>query len=154
MMPTRKVALTVRQRATLNAVGDELIPRSDTMPSASDVDVGGELIDLVLRSRDDLADQLATLLDELSDAPPRDALAELGCRTPERLGLIRFIVAGAYLMDQRVCDLIGYSGQEPRQVDPYDYVALVESGLLDPVVARGPIYRPSPQSTEHICDVD
>jgi hypothetical protein len=45
-------------------------------------------------------------------------------------------------MNPAVQELIGYSNQTPRSIDPHpDYL---DDGLLDSVIRRGPIYRPTP----------
>lgn len=148
MMPRRRASLSGAQRRTLGRLADELIPRSDAMPSATDVNIGGELIDLVLGSRDDLAKDLERLLDDAEHENPTATLRRLASGDRNGLHMLRLVVAGGYLMSPRVGRLIGYAGQQPKQVDPYSYVALVDSGLLDPVVARGPIFRPTPNQSE------
>lgn len=144
MMPTTPYRLNDEQRATLAALADELIPAEGEMPSASQVDVPGVLVDAVLRSRPDLGPDLAAVLDGAAGTPPAAALDDLARSDADALGTLRFVVAGAYLMDRRVGDLIGYHGQEAKQVDPNSHVAYITDGLLDPVVERGAIFRPSP----------
>ena len=52
------------------------------------------------------------------------------------------VVPAAYFMNPHVQQLIGYAGQTPRPIDPHpDYL---DDGLLDSVISRGPIYRPTP----------
>jgi hypothetical protein len=51
-------------------------------------------------------------------------------------------VPGAYFLNPDVRRAIGYEGQTGRAIDPHpDYL---DDGLLDAVIARGPIYRPTP----------
>jgi hypothetical protein len=52
------------------------------------------------------------------------------------------VVAGAYFMNPQVRQAIGYHGQTPLPIPPdADYLA---DGLLESVIRRGPIYRPTP----------
>jgi len=45
-------------------------------------------------------------------------------------------------MNPKVREALGYHGQLPRPIDPHpDYL---DEGLLQQVIARGPIYRPTP----------
>jgi hypothetical protein len=59
-------------------------------------------------------------------------------------------VAGSYLMNPRVRRGLGLPGGAPRPKpalpDESDYY--LSGGILDPVIARGPIYRPTPESVE------
>ncbi|MEQ8716820.1 MAG: hypothetical protein RIE08_04350 [Acidimicrobiales bacterium] len=144
MMPQTAPKLTASQRATLAGLGDVLIPADDTMPSASEAGVAGPLVDAVLRVRDDLAEGLAAVLDRTEGTDPTDAVEALRSDDPDGFGILTFVVAGGYLMDRRVGELLGYPGQEAKEVDPHDIVGFVSSGILDPVIERGPIYRPSP----------
>jgi hypothetical protein len=53
-------------------------------------------------------------------------------------------VAGAYFLNPEVRKAVGYGGQLQVAIvaeDPPDYE---QDGLLASVVARGPIYRPTP----------
>ena len=48
----------------------------------------------------------------------------------------------AYFLNERVRQQIGYAGQTALQLDERpDYL---DDGLLDSVIRRGPIYRPTP----------
>jgi hypothetical protein len=54
------------------------------------------------------------------------------------------VVAGAYFLNPEVRKAVGYGGQLQVPIvaeDPPDYE---QDGLLASVVARGPIYRPTP----------
>ena len=50
------------------------------------------------------------------------------------------IVAG-YYTDARVRELIGYPGQMAIEVRSWEYPAYLEEGLIDAVLARGPVWR-------------
>ena len=132
---------TATNRETLAGLADVLIPASKTMPSASDVGVEGELLDRLLDVRGDIADDLQRVLDWAAPLDAEEAVSTL--RTDDDAGFqtLTFAVAGCYLMDKRVGELLRYPGQEAKQVDPFDYVSYVEEGLLEPVISRGPIFR-------------
>ena len=60
----------------------------------------------------------------------------------EAFGVLTEIAAAAYFMNPEVQRAIGYAGQGPRPIDPRpDYL---DDGLLEAVIRRGPIYRPTP----------
>lgn len=134
-------------RELLARLGDIIIPSDGDMPSASQAGVHGRLLDTFLRSRDDLGPQLNELLVELaaSGESSADVVSRLRTTSPDQFAFLKFVVAGSYLMSRDVCGRLGYPFQEALQVNPYEYVELVDSGLLDPVVDRGPIYRSDPR---------
>ena len=52
-------------------------------------------------------------------------------------------VTAAYFMNPDVRKAVGYTGQGPTPLDPrMDYM---EDALLESVIKRGPIYRPTPE---------
>jgi hypothetical protein len=129
-------------RARLAALADVLIPASGEMPSASLAEVAGRWLDAVLAARPDLADGLRDVLDKARDREPHEAVAAFRSNEPSAFEALAEVVAGAYFMNPDVQQAIGYSGQHPREIDPRpDYM---EDGLLESVVRRGPIYRPTP----------
>jgi hypothetical protein len=125
-------------------MADLLIPSGDGMPSASEAGVAGKWLDEVLRVRPDFGPPLAALIDQAHGAGPADALARLRSSDPAGFGVLAELVAGAYFLNPKVRKAIGYAGQEQVPIvaeDPPDYE---QDGLLASVVARGPIYRPTP----------
>jgi hypothetical protein len=54
------------------------------------------------------------------------------------------VVPGAYFMNPAIREAIGYPGLERRPIDESAEPDYNQDGLLDSVVARGPVYRPTP----------
>lgn len=138
------VGLMVEQRARLAGLADELIVGGAGMPSASEAEVHGVWIDRALAVRPDLV----ALLREVLAAPgsPREALERLRQQSRPQFDAFAFVVAGAYLINPRVRRLLGYPGPVPvrNPAFPDEAESYLEDGILDPVVRRGPIYRPTP----------
>jgi hypothetical protein len=131
--------LSPTERATLAAVADHLIPAAHGMPSAADV-VTDDRLDFVLTHRPDLADPLkASLRPELgSDLTNRlQALSS----EPANLAALQLAIVAGYYTDRRVRELIGYPGQEAIEVKSWLYPEYLEEGLIDAVMARGPVWR-------------
>jgi hypothetical protein len=131
------------RRAQLGAIADQLIPAGSGMPSASEAGVAGEFLDEVLAARPDLAAPLDRTLASVDGLSGEDALASLRS-DPDGWGVLTAVVPAAYFLNPAMRDAIGYPGLEARPIDPDlppDYLA---DGLLDSVVARGPVYRPTP----------
>jgi hypothetical protein len=130
------------ERAVLAALADVLIPAGEGFPSASDAGVAREGLDQVLSFRPDLAAGLKKLLASALGRPPAQVIAELRRDDPAGFGLLAELVPGAYFLDPQVRAKLGYHGQGPRPIDPHpDYL---DEGLLQAVLDRGPIYRPTP----------
>jgi len=138
------ISLGDEQRATLARLGDELIPAADGMPSASAAGVAGLWLDEVLRLRPDFRLPLAAVLDRFASIDADVAIANLQASDPNGFFVLTEVVAGGYFLNPLVRDAVGYPGQESVPIvaeDPPDYE---QDGLLASVVARGPIYRPTP----------
>jgi hypothetical protein len=129
-------------RARLRAFADVLIPAGHGMPAAADVGVADNQLERVLAARPDL---LEPLLRALPHADPEDAersLAAIQAADPHAHDALVTTVAGGYYTHPRVRELLGYDGQVPVELQP-EAVPGYE-GLIEPVLARGPIYRRAP----------
>jgi hypothetical protein len=111
------------ERRRLNVLADRLIPAEDGMPPGS-----AGRVEEVLTARPDLVPALREILRSGRDLTPAETI------------FVGEIVAGAYFLDEKVQDLIHYHGRRavPIPTTP-DY-----GDLIEPVTARGPIYRPAP----------
>ena len=116
----------------LDALADQLIPGEDGMPSASEAGATGRWLDAVLEARPDLRAPLERL-------DPEASLATLPERDPDGWAALTSAVVAAYYFNPEVRERIGYPGQQAIPLGPPDH-----EELLDSVVARGPVYRPTP----------
>jgi hypothetical protein len=132
-----------KERALIGALADVLIPTGDGMPSGSAADVAGRGLDEVLRCCPELFDPLKRLLASASGREPCQFLDELKRHDQLTFDLFADFAAGAYFLNPSVREKLGYGGQTPRGIDPHpDYL---DDGLLQSVIDRGPIYRPTPK---------
>lgn len=133
-------AIDADSRAILASVADHLIPAAHGMPSAGDV-VTEARLRFVLTARPDLAEPLrAALRPELGE-DPQVRLDALGRDEPANLSSLQLVIVAGYYTDRRVRELIGYNGQEAIDVKSWVYPAYLEEGLIDAVMARGPVWR-------------
>ena len=131
-----------KERTLLGKLADVLIPAGDGLPSASAAGVAGEGLDQVLAVRPELAEVLKKVLALPAEAAPADVVSQLRNNDPLSFGLLAELVTGAYFMNPQVRASLGYDGQTARPIDPHpDYL---DEGLLQSVIDRGPIYRPTP----------
>ena len=138
------MSFSADDRALLAALADILIPAAGGMPSASQAGVAGTGLDHVLAARPDLVAVLADVLGKARGSEPGDVITAIRASDPAAFGVLAEIVPAAYFMNPDVRETIGYAGQIPRSIDPHpDYL---DDGLLQSVISRGPIFRPTPKS--------
>jgi hypothetical protein len=126
--------------APLAAVAGLLIPAAHGMPSAADV-VGADRLRFVLTARPDLVEPLvAALRAELGDEP-QARLDTLARNEPANLAALQLVIVSGYYTDRGVRELIGYPGQLAIEVKSWQYPPYLEEGLIDAVLARGPVWR-------------
>lgn len=136
------MSFTSQERELLAQLADELIPARGEHPSASAANVGGEWLDAVLAARPDLCEGLENLLQRAAGRSVEEFVVHLRSSDPAAFGVLTEVVTGAYFMNPVVRKAIGYFGQTAHTIDPHpDYL---DDGLLDSVISRGPIYRPTP----------
>jgi len=130
------------QRAALAALADVLIPAGNGFPSASQAGVAADGLDQVISFQPGIAAGLLDVLEKSKTRPPEEAVADLQKNDPAAFGVLAELVAGAYFLNPIVRSRVGYTGQGPHPIDPHpDYL---DDGLLQSVLSRGPIYRPTP----------
>jgi hypothetical protein len=135
-----EATLSNDERATFVAIADRLIPAAHGMPSAADVLIDDRLR-FVLKARPDLMGPLrAALRPELGDDVGA-RLDALGRDDPTVLGALQLVIVAGYYTDRNVRELIGYPGQMALDIRSWEYPAYLEEGLIDAVLARGPVWR-------------
>jgi hypothetical protein len=134
------LAFDAGRRATFAAVADHLIPDAHGMPSAGAV-VGKARLRFVLGARPDLSEPLRSALrPELGDDPAA-RLSALERDEPGNHAALLLAVVGGYYTDKSVRERLGYPGQLAKQLYSWKYPEYMEEGLIDQVLARGPIWR-------------
>ena len=145
------VRLDKRARGVLTAIADRLIPAAHGMPSAAAV-IGDDRLRFVLRARPDLLEPLiAALRPELGEDPGA-RLAALERDEPNNLAALQLVIVAGYYTDRTVRQLIGYPGQMAIEVRSWELPPYIEEGLIDGVLARGPIWRDPETGTRAVVD--
>lgn len=140
------VRLDDAQRQTLAAIADQLIPGGEGMPSATEAKVHEKWIDKAFDARPDLAVDLVRIIDGIDAGDPAAEIARLKEELPGGFSILTTLIAGSYFMNPRVRKILGYAStgpiRRPAYEDEGDY--FLRDGLAEEVIARGPIYRPTP----------
>jgi hypothetical protein len=138
--PDPTAMLDAGARRRFAAICGHLIPAAHGMPSAADV-VDDARHGFVLSARPDLLEPLlAALRPELGE-DVRARLETLERDEPSTLAAFQLVIVGGYYTDRRVRELIGYPGQEAIEVRSWRLPEYIDEGLIDAVVARGPVWR-------------
>lgn len=132
-------------RATFAGIADVLIPAAEGMPSATQVEVQGAILDRAIELRPDLREAFFRGLNKAAGQDPEAAAQLLNREDAEALGAIGLLASACYYMRPEVRKLIGYPGQENRPVDADAEPEYVANGMLQQVIDRGPIFRPTPK---------
>lgn len=134
-------------RRALETIGDYLIPEAHGMPAASTMGVGTGQLDVVLRSRPDLASLLEAALADADLGDVASFVATLAEENRAGYDAVTLAIVAGYYMHPEVHRLIGYPGQVPKDVQRLGEREIYQEGLMElaqKVIDRGPIYRPTP----------
>ena len=130
------------ERALLARLADVLIPAGQGFPSASEAGVAREGLDQVVSLRPDLAAGLKQLAAMARNRDPFELIACIAETDTSLFGVLTDFVPGAYFLNEQVRVCLKYAGQTPRPVNPQPD----HDDLLQPVLNRGPVYRPTPRN--------
>jgi hypothetical protein len=132
--------LDAAERARFRAIAEALIPAAHGMPSAAAI-LTDDRLRFVLHARPDLVGPLRTTLrPELGDDVAA-RLETLARDEPAALGALQLVIVAGYYTDKGVRELIGYPGQSAIELRSWELPSYLEEGLIDAVLARGPVWR-------------
>ncbi|MDZ7683948.1 MAG: gluconate 2-dehydrogenase subunit 3 family protein [Gammaproteobacteria bacterium] len=137
-----------KTQQVLRSLAELMIPETDTMPSAADEAIFAGIVKRLAPNADSVADavwELDSYAVQETDCGFTELDAERRMQILDRSGLSQFrqlfqmAVLPAYYQDDRVMMAIGLPPRpawpEGYEIDPTDW------SLVDPVKARGPIWR-------------
>jgi hypothetical protein len=131
------------ERASLLAIADRLIPGDDEHTAPSATDGFPAALERSLLARIDACDGILAFARSLSGARPEVIDAELRrahAHEPATFHAVSSVLAGAYFQLPEVLARVPYPAvhRDVARID--EVVEDIESGILDPVIARGPTY--------------
>ncbi len=140
--------LSQSERLLFRSLADYLIPASGKMPAASSVGVHEDLLDRVLAARPDLVDGLKRGLVACQTGAADEALNALMKADESAFQAISLTASGGYYMAAEVRENLGYPGQGEAPYDPHETPAYLTNGMIERVVRRGSIYRPTVEDSK------
>ncbi len=132
-------------RALFAKLADYLIPAYGKMPSASSVEVQGDLLDKVMDARPDLLEGFKRGLAACQSGEPSAALNALLRADAAAFQALSLTASGGYYMADEVRKQLGYPGQEGGAYDPHETPEYLTNGMIERVVRRGLLYRSTPR---------
>jgi hypothetical protein len=138
--------LTAAEVATLRAIADVLIPAAGDDPAATAEPEFDRWLARAVDARADAFDAITAVLAQLDGATPEatdEALRTLYAGQSDVFQVVSAVVAGAWLMIPTVRERIGYPGQGGARARLEEAADQISDGILDPVLARGPVYIPA-----------
>lgn len=133
------------QREVFAAMADVIIPAWQRMPSASSVGVQGELLDRVLAARPDILEGVRAAIEFCRAKPASEGVNTLSQTNKAAFDAFTLAATGAYYMNEKVRQLIGYPGQESPPYSVKTTPEYLTDGTLEAVARRGAIYRSTPR---------
>ena len=137
--------MTPEERATFAGLADVLVPEAAGMPSASAVGVHERRLDRRSRHAPISPSRCDRSWPTRQGRSAEAEIARLRADDDERFRLLLSLVTAAYYSSPKVRRLIGYPGQRAHEVFPDQAEHDLRDGILDPVVARGPIWHRPPE---------
>lgn len=140
-------ALSGTELLVMRAVADVLVPTTTRDPGATEAPGFDGFLEVALNARVDAFDAITealSRLDATDSATLRQQLESMWTAEPGTFQALSAVVVESWLLAPEVRERIGYHGQR-RELAPVDQgTNEVTDGILDPVLERDPIYRPTP----------
>ena len=127
-------------RDLVEAVAAALVEPAAGLPGAATVGIA-DRIDAVLSTYPHYLEPFGDALATLDPADLVTALATLERSRPDLFTPLLEVVVGAWALSEPVWEALGYEGQ--RDLDPAAFP--IPEDLFEPLLARGPRWRPPPE---------
>lgn len=135
------LTLDERHVATLTHFACVLIPGTARMPAASELEAFATLLQSALKACGYALADVQIALDGVASAVDMDSAKAFAAADPARFEIAATLVSGAYFMSPVVLDRLGYPLDRRHPAGPEEFLDEYETGILEPVMARGPRFR-------------
>ena len=141
---SERFTLTSDQQATMLDVAAWFLPGISSYPPVDAVDSDGSILELVLQELRPWRRTIQSCLDSARNHDMGTYLQALQQDDLEAYEALRTLVLGRYLTAPEVWATLGYTGRRPSPIGVGEAERWLSPDLLQPVLDRGKIYRPTP----------
>jgi hypothetical protein len=138
------LGLTEKQLATLTWLATLITPATETFPPAEEADPDRETLSVALKHFVRSRREILQYLDLIESESRASRVESLEARDPPGFGVVCELLVGRYLSCRAVWSVLGYPGRVPALPGKEEAEFFLRDGLLDPVIARGPIFTLPP----------
>ena len=135
------LTLSESDLAKLTRFASALIPATDKMPAASALEAYGALLQSAVKACGYAVGELRAALDRAAVCADLASAKAFAAADPAGFEIASTIVSGAYFMSPVVLDRLGYPAERRHPAGPEEFLEEYETGILEPVMARGPRFR-------------
>lgn len=142
------ITLTPSDIAKLRGLATVLIPGTDAMPSIDELQTFDALLQTSVKACGYSDDNIRRALDAI--APEMDWAAAKALRSdmPESFEALSVFVSASYYMAPEVLGRLKFPIDRRHPAGPEDFLEEFETGILEPVMERGPRFRDTRTSSQ------
>lgn len=137
------LVLNESELTTLRSVTAWFLPDLSEYPSLDEADPDGTVLALVLTHMAPMHEPISGALAAVPFDDVDAHMTALQRRDDEEFTLLRTLCLGWYLTCRPVWSTLGYAGRVPTPIGPGEADHFLRDDILDPVRARGKIFRPA-----------
>ena len=127
--------------ARLATLAGLLMPATEKLPAANAVASFDALLDAALNASGIPAEEISAALASLPEPLDWAGVRAFAERHPAAFEALALIASGAYAMAPEVLDRLGFPADRRNPAGQMDAADEYETGILDPVLDRGPVFR-------------
>ena len=133
--------LNAPEIALLTSLADILMPATKTLPAPHAAGSYDTLLQSAIAASGISAREVRDALDALPLRLDWETVRNFAASHPAAFETLALIVSGAYVMAPAVMDSLGFPADRRNPAGAFDAAEEYETGILEPVVNRGPVYR-------------
>ena len=136
-----KANLSLPQIARLVDLADILMPATEKLPAPGTLASYTALLETAFVASGLTQDEVREALDALPSDVNWNTVTSFGTRHPAAFEILALLTSGAYVMAPEVLERLGYPDDRRNPAGPMDAADEYDTGILEPVISRGPCYR-------------
>lgn len=133
--------LDARQIGRLVDLADILMPAAHGLPAPSTIGTFGALLQSAVTACGIAVDDVRTALAALPNHLDWESVRSFQGSRPADFDTLALVASGAYVMAPEVLGRLGFPIDRRNPAGTLDAADEYETGILEPVLGRGPVYR-------------